>query len=421
MADLILTAAAIAGIAALASLRPRTCLYILLAILPTQFLFVPVSTFFISPADVMVVGSGLAFAIRLLRRRPDAIRSARQHVWAGAMILGYVLGGLLSGHFSRTVVRIGLSVVPSVLIGELVRERTHFARASTALVISAALDAGFAFWLYANGVPLYPDRFSGVAGPNFSAIFLTVGATIALTRLAQSPPARVLALPGALGALALATLSKMAALGLAVGGLMALPLVTRRNRVVLAAAAAILVAGALSTGTVRDRIRARFEPAMQNDGIRRTSTELRWSMMEAAMRGFAEHPLTGLGYGRFQQYSLTHPEILGATAGRGFGTHNTYLEVLVEGGLLAFVPFVLHFGFLRRALALYRAAVSSGDTVGAAAVAGLPAMLLCAALINMLLHYSLWAVIGIALAASRTQSAADAAVQPAAPPRQVAS
>jgi O-antigen ligase len=333
------------------------------------------------------------------------------------MILGYVLGGLLSGHFSRTVLRIGLAVVPSVLASELLRERTHFARASTALVVSAALDAGFALWLYANGVPLYPDRFSGVAGPNFSAIFLTVGATIALTRLARSTPAKVLAIPGVLGGLALATLSKMAALGLAIGGLMALPLVTRRNRLVLAAAAIILVAGALSTGTVRDRIRARFEPAMQNDGVRRTSAELRVSMMEAAVRGFGEHPLTGLGYGRFQQYSLTHPEILAATAGRGFGTHNTYLEVLVEGGLLAFVPFVLHFGFLRRALAVYRAAVSSSDTVGAAAVAGLPAMLLCAALINMLLHYSLWAVIGIALAASRIQSASPAI----ATPRRVAS
>ena len=406
MADLILQAAAALAIAVLAALRPTPALYILLAILPSQFLFVPVSTFYLSPADVMVAGSAIAFGSRLLRGRA----AARDAVWAHAMgvavVLGYAVGGLLSGHFSRTISRIALALVPSVLIAELVRERTQLKSATTALAMGAVVDAALAFWMYGNGVTLYPDRFSGVAGPNFSAIFLTIGAAIALVRLARSTPAKVLTVPGALAALALATLSKMAAIGLALGGLMALPLLTRRNRIVLAAVAGLVVVVTLSQPAMRARIVGRFQPAQQNDGVARSSAELRWFMALTALRGFAENPITGLGYGRFQPYSLVNPEINGATAGRGFGTHNTYLEVLVEGGLLAFVPFLLHLGFIGRAIRVYRAAVADKDTVMAAAFVGLPVILLCAALTNMLLHYSLWAVIGVALAASRVPTTA---------------
>jgi O-antigen ligase len=421
MADVILPAAAVLAIAALASLRPRPALYITLAILPTQFLFVPVSTFHLSPADVMMAGIAIAFGFRLLRGGGDARDSSRAHVWALAVVLGYALGGWLAGHFSRTIVRIAIGLVPSLLIVELVRERTQFKAATTALVIAAVLDAAFAFWLYANGVSLQPDRFAGVAGPNFSAIVFTVAAALALARLSRSSPAMVLAIPGPLAALSLATLSKMAVIGLAMGGAMAYPLLTRRNRLVLTTVAGLLVVGALSQPAIRARIEARFQPEQQNDGVSRTSTELRWWMAVTAVRGFAEHPLTGLGYGRYQAYSVSNSEIKGATAGLGFGTHNTYLEVLAEGGLLAFVPFMLHLGFVRRAVRAYRSAVASKDTVMLAALTGLPVILLCAALTNMLLHYSLWAVLGVAFAASRTQQVVVEAVPVTAVPRRVAS
>jgi O-antigen ligase len=421
MADVILPAAAVLAIAALSSLRPRPALYIALAILQTQFLFLPVSTFHLSPADVMMAGSAMAFGFRLLRGGTDARESLRAHVWALAVVLGYAFGGWLAGHFSRTIVRIAIGLVPSLLIVELVRERTQVKAATTALVIAAVLDAAFAFWLYANGVSLQPDRFAGIAGPNFSAIVFTVAAAMALARLSQSSPAMVLAIPGPLAALSLATLSKMAAIGLALGGATVFPVLTRRNRLVLATVAGLLAVAALSQPAIRARLEARFQAEQQNDGVSRTSTELRWWMAVTAVRGFAEHPVTGLGYGQYQAYSVTNPEIKGATAGLGFGTHNTYLEVLAEGGLLAFVPFILHLAFARRAVSVYRAAVASKDTVMLAALTGLPVILLCAALTNMLLHYSLWAVLGVAFAASRMQQGAVEAAHAAAAPHRVAS
>src|SRR5918993_2246496 len=65
--------------AAVALARPRVSLYITMACVPSQFLFVPVQDFFISPADVLIGGIAVGLAVRLLRRDAAAWSAIFQH------------------------------------------------------------------------------------------------------------------------------------------------------------------------------------------------------------------------------------------------------------------------------------------------------------------------------------------------------
>lgn len=410
MTELLLPGLAVAGIAGLAWLRPRLAFYVVLGTLPTQFLFVPVATFYLSPVDVVVLGSGAALGGRWLRGDRETRRAIRMHMWVGALLAAYAVGGLAEGRVPpRTLARVGLAAIPSVLALELLRGRRHLVAATTALVTAGVVDAALAGWLYANGTSLHPTRFSGVGGPNFSGMVLALASGVALVRLARTRQPLALALPGALAALTFASLSKSGILTLALAGAAAVPLLTRRNRLLIGAALSIVVVAALAEPGLRTALWERTQPAEQNDGVARSSMELRWWMLVTAGRAFADHPLTGIGFGRFQGYSVTNPEIRGATAGVGFGTHNTYMEVLAEGGLLALLPLVLHFRHLRRVPATWRRAVRAGDLASAASLAALLIVLVSAAFMNLLLHYGFWAVTGLALAA--TERAAESPVQ----------
>jgi O-antigen ligase len=98
-------------------------------------------------------------------------------------------------------------------------------------------------------------------------------------------------------------------------------------------------------------------------------------------------------------YSTTNPAISASTSGLGYATHNTFLEILVEGGLLAFVPFFLHFMTQwPRLAAAWRATVRHRDLQIGATLVGLPVVMVSAAFANVALHYSFWAVCGLAMA-----------------------
>jgi O-antigen ligase len=147
------------------------------------------------------------------------------------------------------------------------------------------------------------------------------------------------------------------------------------------------------------RVLARAQPELQLDGVSRTSTEVRALIIETAWQAIVQQPLVGVGYYNFEKYSTTNPTIRASTAGVGYGTHNTYLEVLVEGGLLAFVPLLLHFASYGRGLKqAWRMVLRDHDVVVAAALAGLLVVLISAAVANVLLHYLFWSICGVALA-----------------------
>jgi O-antigen ligase/polysaccharide polymerase Wzy-like membrane protein len=409
---------AIAGAIALlwlARTRPRQLLYLSLALLPTQFVFLHAFDFFVSPADVLVLASFAGLLWRLAAGKRSAWTALWRHRYLGVMLFTYLIGFVVLGVFSRTLVRPAMAILPSVLACELLRSRTDLIRAAGAIIAGGVLDAAYGLAYYASGTWLHPSRFSGIGGANFSAMVITSAAVMGCAVVARtSRPARLMG-PGILTGLGLATLSQMGALALVLAWLTVLRLVvTPANKVRLVTAFAVVAALALSQPAVRDRLLDRNQREMQLDGLSRNSADVRLMVLRMVSKGISESPLFGVGYAQFQAFSATDPEIYASTGGTGYGTHNSYLEVLVEGGVLAFVPFLLHFVQFTRPLKLaFRALLDRQDVVVAACVAGLPVAIVCAALANMLLFYNFWAACGLALACGHVLAAEARSAAPA--------
>jgi O-antigen ligase len=396
----ILGAAAVGALTWISFWRPRLGFYAICALAPTQFIFIPISDFFISPADILVLAGGAGLAWRLASDDAAARRSLRLHVFLGLMVAGYLFGFLALDHFSRTLVRVPMAILPSILACELLRERRHLARAVAALVLAGVIDTGYGAYFFAIGQPLHPGRFSGMMGVNFSAMAILAAASMAFARFARTRAPMNFLMPGVLALFGLATLSKMGVVALVAAWVLIIArIATSTNRRLAVTAAVLLVGLALTQDMVRERLLARARPELQLDGVQRTSTDVRLLILRSAWRGLAEQPLFGVGYFKFEEYSLRDPEIRASTAGIGYGTHNTYLEILVEGGLLAFIPFLLHFlSYARNFRYTWCAIARQQDVIVAAAMTGLIVVLICAAVANVLLHYLFWCVCGVALA-----------------------
>jgi hypothetical protein len=108
----------------------------------------------------------------------------------------------------------------------------------------------------------------------------------------------------------------------------------KRIHLVVAAVAVALVVGLAAGGRLKDR----FFAISGNDletGIEVSahgSYEQRWFLIVESVKGVAHYPL-GIGLGNFPNYSGTWREV-----------HVAYLQIAVEGGIGAFVLYLLFFG-----------------------------------------------------------------------------
>lgn len=381
--------------------RPRLLLYAIFALLPTQLLFLPVRDFFLSPADLLVCAAGAGLLMRLFEGRRYAWQALHRHRYMLLVVGSYIAGFLLSGDFSRTVIRLPLALLVSILAFELLRTRTHLFRAARAIVIAGALDAAYGLFFILRGTPLHPSRFSGMSDVNFSAMLILTAASVALALKATEQSSRKLVMPGALGGLGLATMSQMGLVAVLLGwGTVLRRLVspTLQRRIALVGCAALAVG--LLTPAVRDRILGRNTREFQVDGVARNTADVRMELLQIAAEGFQEKPILGIGYSNFPNLTLRYPGVSINTSGAGYPTHNSYVEVLVEGGVVTFAFFVLHFlQYFPGFAVVLRVAARQRDSVLAASLVGFPIVLVCAALANVLLLYSFWAVCGLTLAA----------------------
>ena len=387
----------------LALVKPRLLTYAIFALSPTQFIFIPVSNFFLSPADVLIVAAGAAFVFRLAAGDRRSASALWQHRYLVLMVGAYLLGFAVLSIFTRTIVRLVMSILVSVLACETLRRTEHVGRAAAALVLAALVDGLYGLVFYAIGQPLYPGRFSGMSGVNFSAAVILTAAAIVLARSAHARRWVTLARPGALIALGAATLSQMGALGFATSWIVVLRrVVSRRNtgRLALAGVAVIIVA--LASSSVRATLVNRNTRQLEADGVERNSVDVRWNILRTAWKGIEANPIVGVGFAGFQAYSTIDPDIAASTAGVGYGTHNTYIEVIVEGGILAFLFLLAHFWqYVRPLVSVLRDVDSRQDMVLASALVGFPLVLVAAALSNVLIDYHFWCVCGLAMAGLR--------------------
>jgi hypothetical protein len=380
--------------------QPRKLLYLAIALSPTQFLFFPVSSFFLSPADVLVASSLAGLLLRLTSLQPAAWRALHQHRFLVLMICSYAIGFVVLGVFSRTLIRLPLGIALSVLACELLHTRKQLLHAVTAIVLAGVLDAGYGVFLIARGTPGYPSRFSGMSSVNISGMVIAAAAVAALATLARTRRPLTLVGPGILGGFALATLSQMAFLAL-LGSWFAVlrQFLSRANRTRIVSACVVVVAIALNVSPVRERVLSRDARVPESDGVARNTADVRWMIMWTAWNGFLMSPVLGLGYNKFLEYSRTNPTIYVSTGGEGYYTHNSALEVIVEGGLVAFTLFLLHWWqYLRGISHSIREAMRAHDTLAAACLVGVPVVVVCLILSNVLLLYSFWSISGVALA-----------------------
>lgn len=134
----------------------------------------------------------------------------------------------------------------------------------------------------------------------------------------------------------LLTVSRAAILGMAVGGLILLPMAFRLRVqqvigiTVIGAAVGALAWWGVSLTSADEVLATRFE--LEHLG---ESTGGRLTRLVAALKIWAEHPFFGTGWGMFKHFS---PEFIGAG---GKGAHNGYMNVLAEAGLLGFIPLVI--------------------------------------------------------------------------------
>ena len=388
----------VSGAVALA--RPRVSLYMTMACVPSQFLFVPIKDFFISPSDVLIGGTAVGLAVRLVRRDAAAWNAIYQHRFVVLMVVSYLVSFAIVGTSSRTLVRVPMAALLSVSACELLQTRPQLARAAIAMVVAGVVEALYGLFFAPPGLPGDYGRFSGMSGVNFSAMTMIAASTIALALSALTKRPLKLLGPGLLAGAGLATLSITGVFALLTAWLTVLRQVVSRTNKKLIAATCILSLGlAMAVAPVRERILNRIVRTPQWDGVARNSIDVRWMLIETAWQGFLMNPIGGLGYSNFRRFSNVHPDIAASTAGWGDPTHNTYLEVLVEGGLMAFAPFMLHWWhYIRRVPLAARAITAPGNLVVAASLVGLPVALVSAALANLLLVYSFWALSGLALA-----------------------
>ena len=82
----------------------------------------------------------------------------------------------------------------------------------------------------------------------------------------------------------------------------------------------------------------------------------RYELWRAGKNAFLAHPLLGIGSNQFREYSHEYGEI--SHDNRNKNTHNTFLEVLVNNGLIGFVVFLL---FLRSMVRELRGAAPGVD------------------------------------------------------------
>jgi hypothetical protein len=384
--------------------RPRLCVYVIFALTPTQFLFVPVSDFFLSPADGLVLLAGAAFIVRRAAGSRGAVDATRHHRYLILVGCIALIGLLVQGVWVRTIVRFGLALVPSLLAVEALRTRVHLRRATVALILSAVIEIVYGLVVYYRPGAANPGRFTGMSGgwtgANFVATTVLTATAILLARRAKARNASKLVAPGILALFGFATLSKMGPLAfLAAWWTVLRSLVTNVNKQRLAIAALAITMVLLAQAPVRDALWLRVAREARGDGeVVVNSTDIRLMILDLAFRAFTESPLIGIGFSRFMPYSAGVIDIPLSSAFEA-ATHNTYLGVMVETGILGLLAFLLHFvQYLKRIPILLRKIVRDHDVTAGAAMAGMPVVLVSAALNDLLLIYHFWAVCGLALA-----------------------
>jgi putative inorganic carbon (HCO3(-)) transporter len=395
--------AALAGAAALlvlgsVVLNPRLLLLALVAAFPwDDMLGFPTQTVSI----VKILGTLLlaGYLLHALARNQE-IRLPPTLVplvgFAMLVLVSLLLCGDAAAGLSKTL-RYLLFAAFTFLVMQLVRSRGELVGLLRVLVVSSTAAALYGIVAFVSGAVA---RVSGPIGEaNDFAYVLASVLPFAVYLAARDQRLRSLwVASSAVLVLALfGTLSRGALVGVAAVVLWAVA--TRRTRIVGVLAGLVVVGGTLLLAFVlwqpliHERLAAKGKVAQAN-------VESRQAYWSAALQMAGDHPLVGVGPGRFgvesRKYVLNDPIGIEDPV-----AHNSYLEVLAEGGiptLLVFVAFV--FGSWRLAARARRGFLAEKDRDGlrltTATQASLVVAIVAANFLSVQITMPLWLLGGLA-------------------------
>jgi putative inorganic carbon (HCO3(-)) transporter len=312
------------------------------------------------------------------------------------VLLSLLLSGDVESGLSKTL-RYLLFGAFTFLFVQLVRSRAELLTILRVLVVSSSIASLYGIGRFVTG---YVERVSGPIGEaNDFAYVLASVLPFAVYLTLRDRRLRVLwGLCSAVLVLALfGTLSRGALVGVAAVVLWAVA--TRRTRLGGVVAGTIVVAGTLLLAftlwrpLIDERLAAKGVVAQANVDSRQAY----WS---AAARMAADHPILGVGPGRFgeeaKNYVLNDPINIDKPV-----VHNSYLEVLAEGGvptLIAFIALIVgSWRLLARARARFRERDDrDGLRIVAATQASLVVAIVSANFLSVQITIPLWLLAGIA-------------------------
>ena len=394
---------ALAGLGAavlgsLVVLRPEWLLLVLIAALPWEdALGYPTETVSV----VKILGALLLAGYALRALGTPAVLRLPGTAWAVAALCIVVLLSLLAAEDAAAGVgkalRYLLFAAFFALLLQLVRTRRDVHACLRVLVLSLAVAAVVALAAFVQREE--PLAAGPIGDPNDFAYFMATVLPLAGYLAIADRGRRWLWAACSLVVIAamLATLSRGAAVGLA--AVVVWALVTRKvplggvAAALLAAVVVLAVALTLWQPLIEERFQAKGSVAEQN-------VDSRQALWRAAIDMAADHPVLGVGPGRFGDesaaYALDQPVGLEDPV-----AHNSYLEVLAENGLFAFLALLAFVAgswvLARRALARSEAA---GDRDGRRLAIAIQAALVVAAVsacfLSVQLAIPLWLLGGLA-------------------------
>ena len=401
---------------ALAVLNAGALLLVLVAALPwDDFLAVPTETVSVIKLLGALVLAG--YLIRALARN-DSVRLpgtlGAVVVFTMLMLVSLLLSGVPAEGVSKALRYLLFAAFFFVLV-QIVRSRGEVLAVLRVLSLSATAAAIVGLATFVGGSA---DRVSGPIGEANDFAYLlasTLPLTVYLVVAERRRRWLWLACSAILGLGLLGTLSRGALVGLAAVAVWGIA--TRRVHFggVLAAvgimAGAVLIALLLWMPLIDERLAAKETVADANVASRKAY----WS---AAERMAADHPVLGVGPGLFgavarDRYIRSDPVGLERPV-----VHNSYLEVLAEGGLPALAAFLLFVaGSWRLASRGRRVAAYSGDAEGArlasAVQASLIVAIVSACFLSVQITAPLWLLGGLAVAVGSGGPGRERALAPA--------
>lgn len=310
--------------------------------------------------------------------RPPALKRSALSTAAVVLVVAFVIPVVNSPTRTDVVAVLGSLLLAAYLASRASTEPSGFFALMWAFVVSAAVQAVLAIWEHASGHlinfyglagtqvfgPGYFFGFSGTArtpGAFYDPISLgdvlaialpmAVGLVIHYVRQRRWLPMGIAALAAAAIVVGIElSLSRMSWIGGAVGLVVTALLLPSEPRTVLLPMLVLAVVIPATLGVFSGTSAGVQRLSSIVSPLSETGTgqgdRLRVEVWDRAVSTAVEHPLAGVGFGRFQQ-------ILGdeyAPAGTQGHAQSTYLQVAVEGGIIALVGLLAVLLALRRDL-----------------------------------------------------------------------